>query len=240
MRAVPGDDGQWLALVVCEDITQRKRADKQLAKYQQQLKALSIEMALAEERERHRIANGLHDDVGHRLAIAKLKAAMLRTAPLPREVIETLSDICNHLDDAIEETRALTFELSSPVLYEVGLDAALQSLGELLSEGNDFQFYFDNDRPGKRLAEEKEIVVYRIVQELLVNVVKHAHAQNVSLSIKRVDDHIQLMLEDDGVGFRACEASIAPGPHGGFGLFSIRERLDQIGGYFDILSVANS
>lgn len=231
-RALPEDGDQLL--VLCEDITERKQKDEQLMQYQKKLKSLTVDTVLAEERERRRIASGLHDQVGHTLALTKMKISALRASRHPADTAKTIADICSSLDEAIGVTRTLTFDLSSPVLYEVGLKAALQTLGEQLEEQTKLRFHFECDRTPTSMAEETAIIIYRIVEELLFNVLKHAHAHNVRVGVHRIGDVSQVSVEDDGLGLTPSEIEGLPGANGGFGLFSIRARIEPLGGRFDI------
>jgi len=231
-RAMPGDRER--CLMVCEDITERKEMDKQLTQYQNRLKSLTIDMVLAEEDERRRIAQGLHDQVGHALALAKMSACTLRTSEHPPAARRSIADICGFLDEAINHTRALTFKLSSPVLYEVGLEAALQALGEQLEEQTNLRIHVDCDPAPGPMPEEVAVIIYRMVEELLFNVFKHAQAHNVMVRTHRIGGGLQISVDDDGVGLAPSEAGELPGSSGRFGLFSIRARIEQLGGRFDI------
>ena len=143
-----------------------------------------------------------------------------------REAIELL-------DNAIHNTRALTFDLSPPVLYELGLEAGLESLLEQFQDRHSIKFVYKDDGQEKPIEVEVGILLYRCVGELLMNVVKHANAQLVKLSIFRQYNQVVITVEDDGIGFTVSETE---GRAQGFGLFSIRERLNWINGLFTIQS----
>jgi PAS domain S-box-containing protein len=226
-------NGRLGFLVISEDITERKLSEQQILDYQERLKSLAAAVVLAEERERRRIGAGLHDDVGQALAIVKIKLGELCRSAAESGSVQKLEEIRGLLDQAIRSTRTLSFELSSPVLYELGLAAALQELGERMEKRGDIQFHFRAERwrdPGAELA----IVLYRSVRELLFNVVKHAQASHVRMAIDASDDQVRIVIEDDGVGFAAggqvFDAS------GGFGLFTVREQLIHAGGGLEIES----
>ncbi len=224
-------NGRLGFLVISEDITERKRSEQQILDYQERLKSLAAAMVLAEERERRRIGAGLHDDVGQALAIVKIKLGELCQSAAESESVKKLEEIRGLLDQAIRSTRTLSFELSSPVLYELGLAAALQELGERMERRGAIQFHFHAERwrnPGAELA----IVLYRSVRELLFNVVKHARASHVRMAIDASGDQVRIAIEDDGVGFAA--AAQVFDASGGFGLFSVREQLIHVGGRMEI------
>jgi signal transduction histidine kinase len=222
--------------MVCEDATERKQAAAQLLGYQEQLRALAAEVAMAEERERQRIATGLHDQVGQLLALAKLRlSAWLTAAPsgIPKQSLE---DIRVLLEQAIWATRAFTFELSSPVLYKLGLVPALKSLSEWMEEEYGIRCHFTSDHQSIPLPAELRALLFRIGRELLCNVVKHAQACQVRMSLAGVGTHLCLTVHDDGRGFDAQQAGKRLGSTGGFGLFSISENMVRIGGRLEITS----
>ncbi|MEE8583469.1 MAG: ATP-binding protein, partial [Acidobacteriota bacterium] len=145
-----------------------------------------------------------------------------------------LEEIRRLIDQAIGATRSLTFELSPPVLYELGLEAALQSLGERLGRRESIRFHFESDQEPKPLTDDKSVVLYRGGRELLYNIVKHAKANNAWMRVARDGDCIRITVEDDGVGFEACQAAESFTAGGGFGLFSMARQLDHIGGRLEM------
>lgn len=217
-----------------EDITERKRAEIEVQNHQEQLRLLASELSVTEERERRRLATDLHDSIGQTLAMSKVKLDGLRTqAPSP-VLAKELDDICKLLDRALQDTRSLTFELSPPVLYELGIEAALESLVERMQQVHGIKIRLLVGGGAKPLSEDTAVFCFRAVQELLVNVVKHARARTVKVSIGRDGDWISIMVEDDGRGFDPSDAFIRIGGKKGFGLFSIRERLQHLGGSLKI------
>jgi signal transduction histidine kinase len=195
-----------------------------------------VEIALAEERERRRIASCLHDEVGHRLALAILQARRLgRAEGLSEEARNALARLGGELEGAIAATRGLTSELASPVLYEIGLEAAFESLGDRLEAGGQARFHLACDPLTATLPKDTAIILYRIGEELLVNVAKHAGASHVYVRLNIAGDHLTFAVEDDGRGLGA-QAAGAAGPRGGLGLAAIRDRVAQLGGRFEIAS----
>ena len=147
-------------------------------------------------------------------------------------------DICGLVDQAARATRLATFELSSPILYELGLEAAIQSVGERQAQQHDAAFHFETDHQVMTLDDNTRILIFRIVRELLCNIWKHACACHATVSICRVGEHLQLTVKDDGVGFDTTNIGHSLGSTSGFGLFSIREQITGIGGHFKVLSSA--
>jgi signal transduction histidine kinase len=142
------------------------------------------------------------------------------------------------VDRAIEEIRALTFELSSPVLQELGLAAALESLCERLGNESGVRFRVEAGVEPESLGEDLRSFLYQAVRELCVNVVRHARAPSAEVRVHCDGDRIQIVVADDGEGFDASPGKRHFSPSGGFGLFAIREMSKQLGGRFEIESSA--
>jgi len=219
---------------------------KQMLTYQKKLQSLASELSLVEERERRAIATDLHDRIGQTLTVIRMKlheARQLAAAPQtsPAVAPETVAKAVRLLDDlgdlvrqTIRDTRSLTFELSPPVLYELGLEAALEWLADDFRDRHGLAVKVRDDGRPKALSEEVRIILFRAVRELLVNTVKHAGARRVEIETRRDGDSIRIMVEDDGAGFDPAGRSAAPAGHQGFGLFNIKERLNHLGGRLEI------
>jgi len=222
---------------VLRDITERRKTQQKVLDYQVQLKSLASELTLAEERERRRIATELHDRIGQALAISKIKLDRLRHSMRTGEQARSLEEVCNVLGQAIAETRSLTFDLSSPILHELGLEAAINSwLVEQIEVKHHIAVEFNDGGKTKPLDDDVRVLLFRNVRELLINVVKHACADAVKVCIHRIGSRVQVTVQDDGVGFEPAEALAKAVTKGKYGLFSIKERLEQIGGHLEIES----
>jgi len=219
----------------------RRQAEKKLFDYQRQLKSLASELSLTEERERRRIATNLHDRISQSLVISKVKLEQLRESASSRDLANALAEVCDSLDQTIQNTRSLTSDLSSPILYELGFEAAVAEwLAEQIQQRHDIATEFEDDGQPKPLDDDICALLFRNVRELLVNVVKHAHAHKVKVSIWKVNSEVHVSVEDDGVGFNPAGPASVATKTGGFGLFSIRERLEQVGGRLQIESAPGS
>ncbi|MDD5064258.1 MAG: PAS domain S-box protein [Phycisphaerae bacterium] len=248
----PPDMGSWLskaapvkdktdsitgAIEVAYDITERKKAEQELLEDQAKLKSLASQLVLAKERERRRLATELHDRISQSLVISKIKLDTLRKSWRSRKFDKVLEDICNSIGQTIQDTRALTFDLGSPVLHELGFETAVSEwLTDRIQKKHDITVEFEDDREPKPLDDDVRILLFRDVRELLTNVVKHASAHKVKVSIRKVGSEIHISIEDDGWGFDTKKAAATAAGEGGFGLFSIRERLGQLGGHLEIES----
>jgi PAS domain S-box-containing protein len=237
-RAIMDKDGKTIYYEgTVEDITQCKQAEQRLLEDQAKLKSLASELTLAEERERRQIATELHDQISQSLVISKMKLKELRESEIGEKLAEGLDGVCEILDRTVAATRSLTFDLSSPVLYELGLErAVVEWLTEQIRKHYSIKTEFEDDGQPKPLDDDIRVLLFRNVRELLINVVKHANASKVRVSISRANNQMRLCVEDDGVGFDPSEVASRTGPAAGFGLFSIRERLEELGGRLKIES----
>lgn len=228
--------GKRANVAYIRDITEHIEAKAQLMTYQKELRSLYSQLSLAEEHERRRIAGELHDHISQTLATCNIKlGAMIESAPSIR-LTEPMVEIQTLIKKLIKEIRSLTFELSSPLLYEIGIEAALEHLTEQIQEKHGILVKFEDDGQPKPLREDVSMLLFQMVRELLVNVVKHAQARNVTVSIEKQDNNIRVTVEDDGVGFDTAKVRITGKGDKGFGLFSIRERLCHISGHSEIES----
>jgi|GEM_PF-882184 len=223
-----------------EDITSRKQSEIEILEYQQRLKAMASQLTLAEEKERQAIAADLHDHVGHSLALARMQLNSITKAKSELEKNILVKDVSNILLAALRDTRNLISELSSPSMKELGLGAAVSEYleGQIAKRhGLKTEFVDDiDDAHKKTLDENTRALLFRSVRELLVNVVKHARAKEVRVHFSEVAGVMKISIGDDGVGFVPGAEKRPKGPTGGFGLFSIQERMVNMGGSFDIQS----
>ncbi len=228
-------EGKILTLGIARDITEHKRTEQILLEHQAKLKSLASQLSLTEEHERHRLATDLHDQISQSLVISKIKLDQLRKSSTSDEFDRPLKDISNCLGQIIDDTRALTFDLSYPILYELGFEAAVAEwLTDQIQEKHRIKIEFEDDGHPKPLDDDICVLLFRNVRELLINVVKHAQASKVRVSICKVKDNMRVSVEDNGVGFEPVEVMSMVAKRAEFGLFSIRERLEQLGGQIEI------
>ncbi len=231
------DIGSELCLLcIGQDITERKQAEKKIINYQKQLQSLASELSLAEERERRRLALVLHEGIGQVLATAKIKLGVLGEFASSTELVRPLQEIREMIDQSIQDTRSLTLELSPPVLYELGFETAIEWLAEHIQKQYGIPTKFENDREPKPLSDDIQVILFQATRELLLNVVKHSQASSAKVTIQKDNLDIRVIVEDNGVGFNITEAGSHLSKTGGFGLFSIHERLKHFGGHCEIES----
>jgi signal transduction histidine kinase len=219
------------------DITQEKAAQAEISAYQERLRALASELSLTEERERCLLAADLHDHIGQILALAQIKLGALRQQAASLESQASVTEVRDYIGQAIRYTRSLTYELGLPILYDLGLEAALEWLAEQMHEQHGLAIRVHRDQQVKPLGEAARVLVFRVVRELLTNVVKHAEASKVDISIAKRGPFMHIQVEDNGVGFDLADSGPRAGKSSGYGLFSIRERLTSLGGLVKIDSL---
>ena len=230
-------DGNYIGAVAgIRDITERKQVEKKLIKYQNQLRSLASQLTLTEEQERRKFAESLHDYIGQSLFVSKIKLEMLHKSGLSSDSAKNLDETLKLIEKMIHDTRSLTFELSPPILYQLGFEPTLEWLIEQIEKQYGIRADFEDDKQLKPLDNDISILLFRAVRELLINVVKHAQAQNVKISTRRDGDKIQICVEDDGIGFTISKTGPFDIEGKRFGLFNIEERLDYIGGSFKMES----
>jgi PAS domain S-box-containing protein len=212
------------------DITDRKT-------YQSKLRSLAQQLSIAEEQERRRVAVGVHDDIGQKLVLAKLELQSLQTQVTTGPTTEALSRICTLIDETMQEARTLAFDLSNPVLYEVGFDAAVESwLARQIKEVSGIDYTFTTRHGRVKLGTDTEIMLFRIVRELLTNVVKHAQASRIDVTIENDSSRVRIIVTDNGVGFDTGHLDWDTERSAGLGLFSVRERMEYLDGTLDLQS----
>jgi PAS domain S-box-containing protein len=220
---------------IVRDITARKDTETKLEQYRRNLQIVASELLLAEERERHRLAEDLHDNLGQAVFRAIMTLDHLpfddRTV---REVREILVDISNVVS-------ALTYELSPIILRQVGLWPALRWLAKNMKQRYGLQIRLKGrDYWDVPLDERVSTVLFRSIREMLVNVAKHAGTDFATVSIRQTRQKLVVSIGDRGKGFEADDKSNQRQLGGHFGLFSVRERLEYIGGNFKIQSAPGS
>jgi len=185
------------------------------------------------------IAAGLHDDIAQKLAMAKLGLQSLRASVSDPAVSGSLDEQCQLMSQVVEDARSLTFELSNPILYQIGLDAAVEwYLTERIRRQFGIACKFTSEGVRSNPGEDIKVVLFQAVRELLANVVKHARASTIDVRIANTQDALKIVVEDDGVGFDPARIGPYPKQHSGFGLFNIKERLEYLGGNLKIESGA--
>ena len=200
---------------------------------QGRLQDLSRQLLEAQEAERRRIAHELHDEAGQLLASVHL-ALETTIIGLPPQFREGFHQVRSHLDAIETQLRRLAHELRPTILDDLGLLPALRGLAQRVAERTGLCIHMDSALEG-RLAPAVETALYRIMQEGLTNITKHAAATHVDLQLWRDDERVHGLLRDDGMGFVVAHVMGQTGPRG-LGLLGIQERLEALGGTLQISS----
>lgn len=225
---------------VNHDITRRREAEEankkhleKINEYQKKLKNLYYELTVAEEKERRKIAEYLHDGLGQIISIASIKLSAIARGELPPAVKKTLEESSELLREAIGETRELVYDLSPPILYELGLIAAIKWKLEQVEKNFGIITLFQSDENSIGLGVDIKVLLFRMVCELLNNAIKYSGADLIKVEIQKNLKNITIMVIDDGKGFDLSQG-MNLSDLGGFGLFSINERLDSLQGSMEI------
>ena len=221
---------------IMTDITERKKAEKKIKAHQKKLRALASELTLTEEREKRHLATELHDSISQLLALCRIKLGELEKVTRVSDSRSLIEEIEKRLEEIIWHTRSLTLRLGPPVLYELGLEAALQWLADYMQEQYGIQTKFKVDEEAEPVDEKLRVFLFRTVQELMMNVAKHAEIDKAKVSVWKENDRIHITVEDRGVGFNTADLETSLGKDTGFGLFSIRERIKYFRGELSIQS----
>jgi PAS domain S-box-containing protein len=232
LSPMEGRQGALVAAFIA-DVTVRREAERKIRDYQAKLQQMAFEAALAEERERRRIAQDLHDRVGQSLALARIKLDVVRKVAT-KDVHTAIVAAIELISTSIEDTRTLTFDLAPPVLYDLGLKPALAWLCEDIEKRSGVHVEIADDGTQPRFDEPTAALLFRAVRELLTNVFKHAQAPSARVALEQVGERFEIHVEDTGAGFDV--EKLGRGSDAGFGLFSVREQIARLGGTVDIES----
>lgn len=224
-------------LAIGRDITKLKRGEQALLDKQQRLSDMALELSIAGDRERRRIATNLHDTIGQDLALTRIKLGMLAKASLTDKEAAILGNARDIVNNAIKNVRHLTHLVSPPILESAGLEVALKWLGIQMETDYGLQVLFEDDLSEKAVSREVCTELYFTTRELLINIAKHAETVTACVKIRRNDNCIVITVEDNGAGFNPdCIEADHFKEGSGFGLFNIRRRLIHLGGTFELKS----
>ncbi len=207
-----------------------QRLHEEIQRHKEKLCALTVELSVIAEKERKEIAHELHENIAQIIFMALYHVNVSRETECSSDRSSALNQVVDLLHQSIKYTRTLTYQLYPPNLRELGLDSAIAWL--LAEREKDYAFVcrFQGGLETKTVHDNIKAFLFRATQELLVNVVKHAQAEHVQLSTWRTKDMVGISIEDDGVGFDSDRLCVEMSSSGGFGLFSMRERLEALGG----------
>jgi PAS domain S-box-containing protein len=228
-------DGNFYALSLAHDITERTKTEEALRNYANQLRDLSRRAIDIQENERRHLARELHDEIGQILNAISVNLHALNvisdTASKPR-----LDESISIVDKAIHQVHNLSLDLRPSMLDELGLVSTIRWFAGRQAQRAGLELAFVADSSGERLPAALEIACYRIVQEALTNVVRHAQAQNVQVEFRQQEDEVQLVIRDDGIGFNVDTVQQKTATGASFGVLGMQERVDLLGGQIEFTS----
>jgi signal transduction histidine kinase len=223
MRAI----GDRTALAI-----ERARMTDALREREQRIAELSGHLLRVQEEERKRISRELHDETGQALMVIRLYLGMMETGVTAKNIRGKIRETVDVVDRTIEGIRRIIGKLSPLVLQELGLVAAVRKEAKDFARNTGVKARVLIAEDVGRLAPGTEQAIYRVVQEALHNVAKHAHARNVTVQVERADELVHVSVEDDGVGIQARSGSRDQS----FGLAGIKERISMLGGISRVIS----
>ena len=217
-----------------QGIIRKLSKPKRMERHIQKLQALAAKLLIERERERVRLGTDLHDSIGQMLVLSKVKTDLLRHADAA-ERGALLHALERDLDEMAHLIRSMTFDSSSPVLYGMGFIPGLAALGDLIYSQYGLTMRVEAEDKWEIHDHDIRGLVYRSIRELLVNVARHAHTDQATVSLYRDAAQLQVVVEDAGEGFDVAHLDhMNQADH--FGLFSIQEHLLHIGGHLTIQS----
>jgi signal transduction histidine kinase len=214
------------------------RMVEQVARYQAGLRQYVAAITESQEEERKRIARDLHDDTIQSLIAIGQRVELARetVAEDPDSAREQLRDLRKMVTETIDSVRQFSRDLRPTVLEDLGMVPALQYLVGELAKQDTIEISLDVEGSAEELSSDMEVAIYRIVQEALTNIRKHAHASHAHVQAQFLQDRVIITVHDDGMGFRVPEETADLVNVGSLGLMGLKERTQLFGGQMDISS----
>lgn len=225
-----------------EEVANRLQAEESLKESEARLRHLSSRLLDAQERERKRLAAELHDELGHALLTVKLQLRALERGLTPeqKKLAEDIEALQPFIDGVLNNVRRLYSDLSPGNLEDLGLTGALrQMLDKFAKRHKDIRWQIGLDNLDREFPPRTQTVIYRIVQEILTNIGKHAKPSRVSVRVKRNPTAALFTVEDNGCGFDTSQIHSLDDPNRGLGLAAMVERVRMQGGTLEIISREN-
>lgn len=233
-RAIKDETGRPVRMVGTDtNITERKCVEAELAESHKKVRNLAGKLISAQEAERRRISRELHDSLNQRLAAVSIELGSLRQYMAhDKDVEQRLAVVQSRMLEIAESIRRMSHDLHAPALDHLGLNVALKALCTEFGEHEGIETAFNEHRTPDAIDDEVALCIYRVAQESLRNVARHATAQHVWVNLRGVDEELVLTVADDGVGFMPQPESET----NGLGLLSMTERVRLLGGTLSVSS----
>ena len=223
--------GEVLLTAVFRDLSERQRAERELLETNRQLQALSAALQHVREEERTRIARELHDELGQLLTGIRMEISWLggRLTSGPQALVDKVSAVKGQIDQTIVSVRRISSELRPLVLDDLGFSAAANWFVDQFSARTGIKVHLQLPAGDPAAGDAVSTALFRVLQESLTNVARHAQATQVEVTLRLTDGVWMLSVKDDGVGFVHDR-----GKTGEIGLVGMRERAQNLGGHFTV------
>ncbi|MDZ7742423.1 MAG: PAS domain-containing protein [Bacteroidota bacterium] len=246
-KGIYNDKGELIALEgLCVNVTKEKNYEKQqLNKYKEinvyknKLKNLNKLILETEENERQKIASYLHDSIGQLLSIGNMILTSIDYHSLDDEGRSAIREVSDLIKEAVSQTRMLTYELAPPMLNQSGLIDTLKWEAKNIIKKHGIEVKIDTKIKHLDISKNTSILMFRIISELILNVIKHAKASKIVIEIRKGCNYFQISVIDNGIGFNYDEYNQQNCQKNSFGLFSIKERMEAIQGEMNVESNVN-
>ena len=222
---------------VVRDITGRKQAEAKGREYGRKLQVLSHRLVQAQETERRNIARELHDEIGQALTVMQLNLQAMLQSPGTKALMSRLTESLKVADRVLEQVQDISLDLRPSILDDLGLEPALRWYTNRQAALAELKVKFHADRLERRLDPVVETECFRVAQEALTNVLRHARASAVTIELRKEDRQLNLRVRDDGVGFDVAPVRNQAVRGASLGLLSMEERASLAGGGLEFNSV---
>ncbi|MFQ5649852.1 MAG: sensor histidine kinase [bacterium] len=209
-------------------------SNRHLRQAQEKLRALTVRLSSAEEQERKRIAEELHDRIGETLIVCTRSIEQLKKKWGSGEARQDFDQLTQTLRQLMKGTRSLIFDLIPPALYDLGLEAAVESFVVLCQRQYQIDIKIEDDGRNKPVEQDVAVFLYKAIRELILNVAKHARADTATIKLSRRRNHYRVVVEDNGVGFSSKHSNNHHTYRHGYGLFNIQIQAEHYRGHLEI------
>lgn len=236
---------RWQLLRLNEELKQRveertsdlTRANAALQQSEENLHFLTSQTLSAQEKERKRISHELHDSLGQSLTVLKLQLrGIQKMMPSTGQEKEEIESTLNYVNSIIENVRRLSKALSPQLLEDLGLSTALSQLFDETCELQEIKCFLTTDDISELFPSETQVIIYRIIQEILNNIIKHAKANRIEFGVKKWNEKVQFWVNDDGIGFNLNHTLTSSLKYRGLGLAYMEEQARMLNGVLAIRS----
>ena len=235
ITAVTNEDGKIIFYDgIIEDITEKKAVQDNILIQRNEMEALNNQLIDMEEESKRELALALHDGLGQYLSLAKLKIAELKKEMPIEDENKLLNEVLENVQNAIDESRNLTYELNPPMLNEFGLIPTIEWKADIVAKQNNLKVEIIDRTEGYVLDDKYYVCLYRAISEVFQNVVKHSKAKEIKVTFLVQDKSYTIEISDNGIGFDFQTVRTKAIKEKKFGIYSIMERMRYLGGNFDI------